>query len=238
MESIESETRKQLRDKIASLTQSQLGRAADALSMIWDSMTGPLDPPAPDLKYAAAKLTQYPESQRLIFPLSSSWPRAKLALLKSISTGIFIDVQLYAYNAICNGLPLDQKPLFISSILIKEWATAITTRKLKFSSSLFRAYRDKETAGIDSQALRPVDELTDDYEYWDGDAPETLGKDKSVLYVRSRSSKMTYSHVSFRKYQTEATAAPEGREALTLTSGAWKTSVVSDVPCTQLLTQF
>ena len=91
---------------------------------------------------------------------------------------------------------------------------------------------------MDSQALRPVDELTDDYEYWDGEASGTLHKDKSVLYVPgSRSPKMAYSHVPPRKYQTEATAAPKGHEALTLTSGAWKTSVVSDVPCAQLMTQ-
>lgn len=61
--------------------------------------------------------------------------RLELALLKSISSGAFIDVQLYAYNAIGDDLPLDAKPLFTSSIVIEEWGPAIATRKLKGSLS-------------------------------------------------------------------------------------------------------
>ena len=62
----------------------------------------------------------------------------KLALLKSIPTGTFIDVQFYAYNAISGDLPLDLKPVFTSSIVIEEWAAAITTRELKGSSPFFQ----------------------------------------------------------------------------------------------------
>ena len=41
----------------------------------------------------------------------------------------------------------------------------------------------EETARIDSQLLCLVDGLTDDYEYWHGELPEALRKDKAVLYV-------------------------------------------------------
>ena len=115
----ESVTRRQLRDKIASLSQSELGHAADALVMIWDGVVGPLDPPQ-ELKY-----TLSPK-----FTPSPNWHRVQLALLKSISTGTFVDIQFYAYNAIHNDLPRDLRPLFTSSIVIEEWAAAITTREL------------------------------------------------------------------------------------------------------------
>ena len=111
--------RKQLRDKLAALSQSQLPRATDALAMIWSGMTGPLDLLAPEPKSSfSAKHTRFP-----------NWHRVKLALLKSIPTGTFVDVQFYAYNTICDNLPVDPRPLFTSSIVIEKWRAAITTRR-------------------------------------------------------------------------------------------------------------
>ena len=71
-------------------------------------------------------------------PVLPNLPRVKLALLKSILTGTFIDVQFYAYNAIGNNMPLNPRPLFTSSIVIEEWGPAITTRKQEDSSQLTR----------------------------------------------------------------------------------------------------
>jgi len=115
----ESVTRKQLQDKIATLSQSQLARATDALAMIWNGVKEPLELPTTELGFTFLMLS-------IIFP---NWHRVKLALLKSIPTGTFIDVQFYAFNAISNDLPLGPRPLFTSSIVIEEWAPAITTRK-------------------------------------------------------------------------------------------------------------
>jgi len=115
----ESITSKQLREKIAALSQSQLVRATDALEMIWNGVKRPLEPPA-----AAPSIP--PPVTPTILP---NWHRVKLALLKSIPTGTFIDIQLYAYNAISNNLPSDPRPLFTSSIVVEELASAITTRK-------------------------------------------------------------------------------------------------------------
>jgi len=120
----ETPIRKQLREKIAALSQSQLPRAADALAMIWNGVMGPLDLPVSEPKL--------PSIVKLTFLLS--WHRVKLALLKSIPTGTFIDVQFFAYNAIDNDLPVDPKPLYTSSIVIERWGAAITTRKLEFLS--------------------------------------------------------------------------------------------------------
>ena len=117
-EGTEGATRKRLREKIAALPQSQLTRAIDTLAMIWNGATGLLETPA------VPKLT--PDA--ILAPRRSSH-RVKLALLKSIPTGTFIDVQFYAYNAISNDLPLDPRPLFTSSIVIEEWGAAIATRK-------------------------------------------------------------------------------------------------------------
>ena len=124
----ESETRRQLRDRIALLSQSQLARATDALTMIWSRVIGPLDSPMPEVKREGFILLS---KWNKIYPIVSSWDRVKLALLKSISTGTFIDVQFYAYNAVQNGAPSDPKPLFISSIVIQKWVPAITTRESK-----------------------------------------------------------------------------------------------------------
>ena len=118
-EEVESVIRKQLRGKLAALSQSRLTHATDALAMIWNGVTGPLDLLAPELK---SNFSTTPI-------LSPNWHRMRLALLKSISTGTFIDVQFYAYNAIYNGLSSDPRPLFTSSIVIEEWGPAITTRK-------------------------------------------------------------------------------------------------------------
>ena len=120
--------RKQLREKIAALPQSRLARATDPLAMILDGVQGPLKPP--------------PEKPKVTFyvtpPIFPDWQRVKLALLKSILTGCFIDVQFYAYNAIGDDLPLDPRPLFTSSIMIEEWRSAITTRKLEGTSGVTR----------------------------------------------------------------------------------------------------
>lgn len=116
---IESATRKRLREKIAALPQPRLARAMDALAAIWSGMKGPLELPAgkPGFTFSVTPT---------LFP---NWHRVKLALLKSIPTGTFIDVQFYAYSAICNDLPLYPKPFFTSSIVIEGWGAAIATRK-------------------------------------------------------------------------------------------------------------
>jgi len=122
---------KQLQDKLASLSKSQLMRATDALTMIWSGVTGPLDQLVPEPKFASPVAP-------ILLPSLPNWHRVRVALLKSISTGAFIDVQFYVYNAIGNNVPLDPKPLFTSSIVIEEWAPAITTRKLDGSSRFAR----------------------------------------------------------------------------------------------------
>ena len=114
----ESATRKRLREKIAALPPPRLARAMDALCAVLVGVNGRLKPPR-----AEPRLTS---TIPLFFP---HWHRVKLALLKSIHTGTFIDVQFYACNAVCNNVPLDPRPLFTSSIVIEEWGAAIATRK-------------------------------------------------------------------------------------------------------------
>jgi len=123
-----SPTRKRLREKIAALSQSQLSRATDALAMIWNGVIGPLGVPMPE-----PKLPLFVEPT-----IFFNWHRVRLALLKSISTGIFVDVLFFAYNAIERDLPVDPRPLYTSSIAIERWGAAITTRKLQFSHKLTR----------------------------------------------------------------------------------------------------
>lgn len=132
----ESNTRRQLREKMTNLPQSQLARATDALAMIWDSVTGLVDLPAlePSKPATSMKLTPPLIWHWVIYPLSSNWNRVQVALLKSITTGTFVDVRFYAYSAIRDGSPADPKPLFTSSVFIGEWEPAITARKLKRSS--------------------------------------------------------------------------------------------------------
>jgi hypothetical protein len=117
----ESATRRQLLKKIASLTQPQMKRAADALAMIWNCVKVPLGrPPAQPKTISSVTPTRF-----------SDWSRVKLALLKSITTGAFIDVQFYAYNKISDNLPQDPKPLYTSSIVIEGWRSAIAKRELE-----------------------------------------------------------------------------------------------------------
>jgi len=123
----ESVTREQLRNKLATLSQSRLTRATDALTMIWNGVMGPLDQLAPEPKLASS-------AAPILLP---NWHRVRLALLKSISTGTFIDIQFYAYTALRNNLPSDPRPLFTSSIAIEEWAPAITTRKWEGSLLIY-----------------------------------------------------------------------------------------------------
>ena len=118
----ESPTRKQLREKIAALSQSQLSRATDTLAMILNGVTGPLDLPTLEHK-----------PPFFMRPFFLTWYRVKLALLKSILTGTFIDVQFFAYNTIDDNLPVDPRPLYTSSIVIERWGAAITIRKLESS---------------------------------------------------------------------------------------------------------
>ena len=120
----ESPVREQLREKITALSQSQLPRAADILAMIWNGVMGPLDLPTPE-----PKPPFFVKPTRFV-----NWHRVKLALLKSIPTGTFIDVQFFAYNAIDNDLPVDPRPLYTSAIVIERWGAAIMTRKLEPSS--------------------------------------------------------------------------------------------------------
>ena len=112
-------TRKQLQEKIVALPQPLSARATDALAVITDGMKGSLVPPPaePQLAFSVTP------------PILPNWHRVKLGLLKSISTGTFIDIQFYAYNATRDDMPLDPRPLFTSSIVIEEWGPAITTRK-------------------------------------------------------------------------------------------------------------
>ena len=119
----EGTVRKQLQEKIAALTQSRLPRAADALAMIWTGVLGPLDLPTPEPKVTFSTK----------FTIFSNWHRVKLALLKSISTSTFIDVQFFSCNALSNDLPVDPRPLYTSSIVIEKWGAAITTRKSESS---------------------------------------------------------------------------------------------------------
>ena len=120
----EGDTMKRLLDKIASLSQLQLERSRDVLSMIWNGIVGQ----HPDLP-AHKSLFTLPSNHTSL----PNWRRVKLAILKSISTGTFVDIQLYAHNAICNNLSLDAKPLFTSSIVIEAWGSAISMRKLQCS---------------------------------------------------------------------------------------------------------
>lgn len=120
----ESITRKRLLEKIAALPQSRLAPAIDVLAMIWMGVKRPLGPPATESKSTHSMSPAAPPN----------WHRVKLALLKSISTGTFIDVRFYAHNAIGNDLTLDPRPLFTSSIVIEEWGPALMTRKCGGSS--------------------------------------------------------------------------------------------------------
>ena len=119
----ENATRKRFREKVATLSQSQLLCSADTLATIWDGIVGPLDLP-----------TLKPQPSPFPKPLPVlNWDRMKLALLKSISTGTFIDVQFFAYNGVSDGLPVDPRPLYASSIVMERWGAAITTRKAESS---------------------------------------------------------------------------------------------------------
>lgn len=124
---VDCATRKQLRDKITSLTLPQTRHATGALEMIWNHLQKPLDPPVPEPDPVPS-----PESDP--FP---DWSLLKRALLKSISTGIFTDIQIHAYSKISNGIPRDPRPLFISSILIEGWWTTLATRGFEATIHLF-----------------------------------------------------------------------------------------------------
>ena len=121
----ESATTKELQEKISALPQSRLARSTDALAMIWNGIIGPLDVPALE-----PKLSTFPG----LLPFLN-WHRVKLALLRSISTGVFIDAQFFAYDAISNGLPVDLRPLYTSTIAIQKWAAEIITRKSESSQN-------------------------------------------------------------------------------------------------------
>ena len=127
-ENDETPIRERFLEKIAALSQSQLPRVTDALAMIWNGVMEPLDPPTPK-----PKLSFIVESTIFL-----NWDRVKLALLKSIPTGTFIDIQFFAYNAVDGDLPVDPRPLYTSSIVIERWGGAIITRELEFLPKLTR----------------------------------------------------------------------------------------------------
>ena len=84
--------------------------------------------------------------------------------------------------------------------------------------------------GTGSQTACLLDGLTDDYEIWNGELPETLRKDKSVLYVSClRDCKVEGPHLLPRVHRTEASTGAEGREVVVLMSGAWKTWVADSI---------
>ena len=122
----ESSTRRQLQHKITSLSQLQLARTTDLLATIWSGVVSPVNSSAP--KYKLAFFTN--------FTRIPNWNRVTLALLKSISTGVFLDVQFRAFNTIHNNLLLDLRPLFASSVVIEGWTPSVRsiTRKLRESS--------------------------------------------------------------------------------------------------------
>ena len=134
----EGTTRERLRNKIASLSQSQLKRSTDTLAMIWNYTKEPPKPPTTKPSESAVPVT--PSS----FP---NWLRVQLALLKSMTTGIFIDLQFYAYSKVFNNLPLDPKPLYASSIVIKKLAPAISKGKSDGSSPLSTLTCDQRDDG-------------------------------------------------------------------------------------------
>ena len=124
----ETPIKKQLRETITALSQSQLPHAIDALAMIWNGVMDLRDGRMPE-----------PKPPFLAKPtLSLNWHRVKLALLKSIPTGIFIDMQFFAYNGIYNDLPVDPRPLYTSTVVIERWGAAIATRKLECLSRFTR----------------------------------------------------------------------------------------------------
>ena len=84
--------------------------------------------------------------------------------------------------------------------------------------------------GTGSHTACLVDGLTDDYEIWNGELPETLCKDKSVLCVsRLRDCKVERPYLLLRVHHTEASTATESHEVVVLMSGAWKTWVVCGI---------
>jgi len=125
----ESVTKKRLLEKIATLPQSELAFTMDTLTLIWNGMKGVPEPPKKEPKKKKIPFS----ATRTKFP---NWHRVKLALLKSIPTGCFIDVQFYACNAFGGDLPLNPRPLFTSSIVIEEWGPAITACMLEDTSKL------------------------------------------------------------------------------------------------------
>ena len=122
----EGDIRKRLCDKIASLSQPQMKRGADVLAMIWNCVKEPPDSPT-----VQPKATSLFSTTPILFP---NWHRLKLAFLKSITAGAFIDVQFYAFNKVNDGSPQDPKPLYTSSIVIEGWASDITTCEFEESA--------------------------------------------------------------------------------------------------------
>ena len=168
----EGATRERLRNKIASLSQPEMRCATDALVMIWNWMKEPLRPPMIEPKFTVSgALAHLP-----------NWHRMRLALLKSITTGTLIDVQFYAYNKLLDDLPVNQKPLFVSSIVIEQWLPAIMTRKSDRSLHFVPFQRTiKETVGIACL----VDGPADDYEGWHGEPPFETLREETALSVSS-----------------------------------------------------
>lgn len=147
---------------------------------------GLLDIPAPEPTKPVVKLTAPLIWHWVIYPLSSNSNRVKLALLKSISTGTFVDIRFYAYTAVRDGVPVNPKPLFASSAVIGEWEPAMMAGTLRCSSRFITLYstRHKKAMGVEPGEACVMDELTDDYDCCCGELPETLHMCKPVLSVR------------------------------------------------------
>lgn len=123
------------------------------------------------------------ELDKMLFSKFSNWERLRLALLNSISTGVFIDVRFYAYSAVGNDTTFGPKSLFTSSIVIQKWAPTIATRKSKSLLNPFHSNVTEESTGTGSRAACLLDSLIDDYEPWNSESPEILRENTSLLYV-------------------------------------------------------
>jgi hypothetical protein len=107
----------------------------------------------------------------------------KLALLKSVLTGTFIDIRFYVFNRISDNLPPDLTSVFTLNIVIEEWGPVIAICKWEVLSQFTQLYVTKEVVGIDSEAMCLVDVLLDDYESWNGEHPVEFRRDKMILYM-------------------------------------------------------
>ena len=101
------------------------------------------------------------ELDKMLFSKFSNWERLRLALLNSISTGVFIDVRFCAYSAVGNDKTFGPKSLFTSSIVIQK-APTIATHKSKSLLNPFHSNVTEESTGTGSRAACLLDSLIDE----------------------------------------------------------------------------